>query len=125
MNKLFTPYTVEILLRELAADAGHEAAVVRTMTFWDPVVDGISIGFHITSAEGTKFDGFVPASWRFLTTSELMEKLIEKYPLAFAPKHAQAQLVEQKIESAIARALEAVEVEAARVAIIALREATK
>jgi len=123
MNTLLTQNAVERILTALTEGAGRHAAVIRTLHHWNAGHDCRDISFHITDAEGTSFNGNVPGEWLTLPTLDVMANLIDKYPLAFAPKQSQAELVEQKIESVIARALEAVEV--ARVAIIELREATK
>jgi hypothetical protein len=123
MNEPLTQRTVEDILRALTNDAGRSAAVINTMWFWNSVADSNNLAFQITDAGGVHFSGKISAEWLTLTPTELMAKLIEKYPLAFAPKENQAELVAKKIEDAVKRALEAVE--AARVALIELREATK
>ena len=123
MSSLITQQVIERILTVLTEDAGHTAAVIRTLKHWNAGTDGFDISFHITDASGTSFNGYVPGEWLTLMSQDIMQRLIDKYPLAFAPKHSQAELVAQKIESAIGRALEAIE--AARAAVIELREATK
>jgi|ERR1700722_1580131 len=123
MSALLTQKIIERILTTLTEDAGRTAAVIKTLRHWNVGTDYGDIGFHITDSEGTSFNGNVPGEWMALSTSEIMRKLIDKYPLAFAPKHSQAELVAQKIESAIERAFAAID--AARAAVIELREATK
>ena len=118
-----TQQVIERILTALTEDAGRTAAVIRTLKHWSAGNDCFDISFHITDSEGTSFNGNVPGEWLTLMSQDIMQRLIDKYPLAFAPKHSQAELVAQKIESAIGRALEAIE--AARAAVIELREATK
>jgi hypothetical protein len=123
MNSLITPLTIQKILLVLAEDAGHEAARADTMACWNAATDNRDIVFQITSSAGTVFNGRVLGEWLTLTTNEIMDKLIDKYPLAFAPKVNQAELVAQKIQEAVKRALEGLEI--ARIATIELREATK
>jgi hypothetical protein len=123
MNRMVTEQEIKHLLSVLTQGAGHEAAVIRTVLCWNPTSDTQDIGFTITDAHGAHFHGRIPGDWRTLDAVELVDKMVEKYPRAFAYREDAAALAKKKVADCLVVALDAVE--ALREALIAIREASK
>jgi hypothetical protein len=123
-NSLLTESGLRILLEALAQVAGRKVGACYVMGVWNAQSGVQDFAFELTDTRGTHFSGRVPGSWRALNVREVGDRLVEKYPLAFAvPKEDKVTLVRAKIDESIEKALAAIN--EARESVIALREATK